>query len=261
VGAVALVAGATAPRAVILGVAMTALQVAIGSLNDLVDAPLDAGRKPGKPIPSGLVTTPAAWTLVVGGTVVGVVLSVLGAAPGAGVVLLGLAGLVLAIGFAYDLWAKGTPWSWLPFALGIPLLPVFGWYGASGSLPSWFAALVPTAAIAGSALAIANARADLERDADAGARSVAIRLGADRSWRIHAVLWVVVVAIAIGWLVVLGSDARAVVAVGAAAALVLVGVVVGRQGSPARRERAWEIESIAGVALAVTWLLAVGSTP
>jgi 4-hydroxybenzoate polyprenyltransferase len=128
-------------------------------------------------------------------------------------------------------------------------------------LPSWFAALVPTAAIAGSALAIANARADLERDADAGARSVATRLGAERSWWIHAVLWVVVVAIAIGWLVALGGDVRTVLAVGAAAGLVLVGVVIGRQGSPARRERAWEIESIGGVALAVTWLLAVGSTP
>jgi 4-hydroxybenzoate polyprenyltransferase len=257
---VALVAGATAPRAVILGIAMTALQVAIGSLNDLVDAPLDTGRKPGKPIPSGLVTTTLAWALVASGSVAGVVLSALGATPGAGVAMVGLAGLVLAIGFAYDLWAKGTPWSWLPFALGIPLLPVFGWYGASGSLPSWFAALVPTAAIAGSALAIANARADLERDADAGARSVAVTLGAEGSWRLHAVLWVVVVAIAMGWLVAIGSDARAVLAVSAAAGLVLVGVVVGRQGSPARRERAWEIESIAGVALAVTWLVAVGST-
>ena len=35
---------------------MTALQVSIGTLNDLVDAPRDAGRKPGKPIPAGLVT-------------------------------------------------------------------------------------------------------------------------------------------------------------------------------------------------------------
>ena len=35
---------------------MTALQASIGSLNDVVDAPRDAGHKPGKPIPAGLVS-------------------------------------------------------------------------------------------------------------------------------------------------------------------------------------------------------------
>ena len=28
--------------------------------------------------------------------------------------------------------AKGTAWSWVPFAVGIPLLPVFAWLGAAG---------------------------------------------------------------------------------------------------------------------------------
>ena len=40
--------------------------------------------------------------------------------------------VVLAIGYGYDLRFKGTAWSWLPFAVGIPLLPVFGWVGATG---------------------------------------------------------------------------------------------------------------------------------
>ncbi len=39
---------------------MTLLQFAIGTVNDLVDAPRDAGHKPGKPIPAGLVTRSAA---------------------------------------------------------------------------------------------------------------------------------------------------------------------------------------------------------
>ena len=46
---------------------MTALQVSIGALNDIHDAPDDAGRKPGKPIPAGLVSVPSAWAVVVGG--------------------------------------------------------------------------------------------------------------------------------------------------------------------------------------------------
>src|SRR6476660_3407010 len=56
VAAVATVAGADAPTAVRLGIAMTALQASIGSLNDVVDAPRDAGHKPGKPISAGLVS-------------------------------------------------------------------------------------------------------------------------------------------------------------------------------------------------------------
>ena len=44
-------AGADPAVAARLGVSMTALQASIGALNDLVDAPSDRGRKPGKPIP------------------------------------------------------------------------------------------------------------------------------------------------------------------------------------------------------------------
>ena len=50
-------------------------------------------------------------------------------------------------------------------------------------------ALVPMAVLAGAALAIANARADLERDVAAGTVSVATRLGLEGSWRLHAGLW------------------------------------------------------------------------
>ena len=46
--------------------------------------------------------------------------------------------------------------------------------------------------LAGAALAIANARADLERDVAAGTVSVATRLGLEGSWRLHAALWLLV---------------------------------------------------------------------
>ncbi len=45
---------------------MTALQASIGALNDLVDAPRDAGHKPGKPIPAGLVHAGDRPPIVVG---------------------------------------------------------------------------------------------------------------------------------------------------------------------------------------------------
>src|SRR5688572_15846991 len=44
VAAVAIAAGADSARALGLGLSMTALQVSIGALNDIHDAPDDAGR-------------------------------------------------------------------------------------------------------------------------------------------------------------------------------------------------------------------------
>src|SRR5580765_746158 len=55
-GAIAFLAGGVADEVVRVGLAMTALQLGIGTVNDVVDAPRDAGRKAGKPIPDGLVS-------------------------------------------------------------------------------------------------------------------------------------------------------------------------------------------------------------
>ncbi len=255
VGAVALVAGADPALAVRLGVSMTALQASIGALNDVVDAPIDAGRKGGKPIPRGLVSPDAARVVVVVAAGVGLVLAAL-----SGPALLALAGLVLVIGYGYDLVAKGTVWSWLPFAIGIPILPVYGWYGGSGDLPGAFTALLPMAVIGGAALAIANARADLERDRAAGIRSIATVLGNDGAWLFHAALWVAAAVIGVAWLAAAGSGGRASsIALGGVAlgALVLAaGVVLGRTGDPARRERAWQLEAVGAAAFGIAWLSA-----
>ncbi len=193
VGIVAAIAGADLATAVRLGLAMTSLQASIGSLNDVVDAPRDVGRTPAKPIPGGLVSLRAAWLTVAVAAVLGVGLSVPSGAP-----TTGLAVVVLAIGYAYDLGFKGTAWSWLPFAVGIPLLPVYGWLGTTGELPPAFAVLLPTAVVAGAALAVSNALADIERDVAAGTDSVATRLGAGAAWAVQAILLIAVVGVA--WL-------------------------------------------------------------
>ena len=224
--------------AVRLGVAMTALQVSIGSLNDIVDAPRDRGRTPPKPIPGGLVSPGQAWAVTIGGAVLGLALAL----P-SGVATLLLAIVVLAIGYAYDLVFKGTAWSWLPFAIGIPLLPVFGWLGATGGLPSSFTILLPVAVIAGAALAIANARADVERDAAAGVDSVATRLGIERAWAVNASLLGLVIDLAATTLIALG-----------AAVVIGIGVVLGRHADSAGRERAWELEAVGVGVLAAAWL-------
>jgi 4-hydroxybenzoate polyprenyltransferase len=250
---VALVAGADGWTALRLGLAMVLLQASIGTLNDLVDAPDDARSKPGKPIPAGRVPVPVARGLVVAAAGAGIVLSI----P-SGPALVGLAGVILVIGFGYDLAFKGTAWSWLPFAVGIPLLPVFGWFGTAGSLPASFALLLPVAVLAGAALAIANARADLERDAAAGVDSVAVRLGSERAWLVHAALLGAVVGVAAVTLGLTGASALEFAGAAIASAIVATGIVVGRRGDPSRLERAWELEAVGVGLLAAVWLAAAG---
>jgi len=252
--AVASVAGAAVGVALQLGVSMTALQASIGALNDVHDTPADAGRKPGKPIPAGLVGLPLARAVVVGGAAIGLALGAL-VHPLVGALAL----LVLAIGYGYDLRAKGTAWSWLPFAVGIPVLPIYGWLGVSGSMPPLFTALTPAAMLAGAALAIANARADAERDLAAGTVSVATSLGLEGSWRLHAGLWGAALAVALGWAVFRGVGLAQIAPILGAAGLIVAAVLWSRGRDPAGRERAWEFEAVAtGLALLV-WLAAVAS--
>lgn len=247
--AVALVAGAVPALAFHLGVSMTALQASIGTLNDMHDAPDDVGRKPGKPIPAGLVSVPLAWAVVTGGAATGIALALAVDARVAA-----LAVVVLLIGYGYDLVAKGTAWSWLPFAIGIPILPVYGWLGAATELPAFFAALVPMAVLAGAALAIANARADLERDLASGTVSVATRLGLEGSWRLHAFLWGIAAVVALGWVAFRGVGLAGSAPVLAGAGLIAVAVGWSRRRGPGGRERVWEFEAAAAALALLAWL-------
>lgn len=244
-------AGGDASTAIRLGASMTALQASIGTLNDLVDAPLDAGRS-GKPLAAGTVAPSVARVVAVAMAATGLALAV---PSGPVLVLLAITGL--AIGYGYDLRARGTAWSWLPFAIGIPLLPAYGWYGAVGTLPAWFVVLAPMASIAGAAIAVANACADLESDAAAGAVTVATALGEERSRWVGAGAWLVVAIGAIGSLLAAGAATTSIIAVVAGISLTGVGVGLGWRTTPNRRRRAWEIQAIGAAIAAVAWVLAV----
>jgi 4-hydroxybenzoate polyprenyltransferase len=233
---------------------MTALQASIGALNDVVDARTDAVSKPAKPIPSGEVSLGQGRAVAVLAAIGGVVL----AGP-SGLAATALAVAVLGVGYAYDLRAKGTAWSWLPFAAGIPLLPLFAWFGTRDDWLAPLTILIPAAATAGGGLAIANARADLERDARAGVNSIAVALGLDRSWLIHAVLQGAVLAVAL--FTVAGKAASIDLAfAGVASAIVAIGVGLGWRGSARRRERAWEVQAVGIAVLAAAWLRVWGAS-
>lgn len=252
----AIYIGATDGTALRLALAMVALQASIGIVNDIVDAPRDAGRVPPKPIPAGLVGVRPAQGMAVLAAALGLGLS---SVSGGGLVAIAI--VVLAIGYGYNLVFKGTAWSWLPFAVGIPLLPVFGWVGASGTLPSGSGIVVGAAMIAGAGLAIANARADVEQDESTGTVSVATVLGLRRSWWLATSLLGGVTVLAL-WLLAepppTTSTIGLVLVAYIGAAVIALGALLGRSGSPRRRELAWECQAIGVVVLAAGYLAARG---
>src|SRR4051812_12462658 len=75
--AFALIAGADRSPALVLGVAMFALQAAIGTANDLVDEPIDRAVKPGKPLARGLLSRRAALGVLALALAIGLGLSAL----------------------------------------------------------------------------------------------------------------------------------------------------------------------------------------
>lgn len=259
VALVGLVAGGTPAVAVCLGASMTLLQFAIGALNDVVDAPRDTERTGGKPIPSGWVSLPTARVAAAGCAAAGLVLALVG-----GPLLVVLALVGLAIGAAYDLRAKGTTLSWLPFAVGIPLLPVYGWFGVTGTLPAVFVILVPAAANAGTALAIANAIVDTERDEAAGVGSIALALGPGRAAALVLALQLLVAALALGTAAVLGAPtgwlAAMLLAAGAPVGGAVLGLLAVGREPLLLRELAWEVQAVGTGLLAVAWLGALSAS-
>ena len=249
VAAVAALAGAGGIASLRLGASMTLLQFAIGALNDIVDAPADAGRRPPKPIPSGLVSPDAARVVTVLSAGLGLLLAGM-----SGREVLVVAVAVLGIGAAYDLLAKGSPWSWLPFAIGIPLLPVFGWLGATGTLPSAFAVLIPMAILAGAGLAIANARADLDADLVSGTRSVATALGDVRSWWVGVALMACATAVGVVFADRTGWTVATVALVIIGTAVVALGIAVGGRGPGDARRRSWEAQAVGAAVAATGWV-------
>jgi 4-hydroxybenzoate polyprenyltransferase len=125
---------------------------------------------------------------------------------------------------------------------------------ATSTLPASFAVLLPVAVVAGAALAIANARADAERDVAAGVDSVAVRLGLPRSWAINAGLLALVAGVAIATMIAGGAPPPALAGATGACLLIGAGVAIGHGSDSARRERAWEIEAVGIGLLAAAWL-------
>jgi 4-hydroxybenzoate polyprenyltransferase len=163
-------------RLVLLAGLLATNQYAAGALNDAVDVEADTAGGRDKPIPSGAISRRAVTLLALGSGAAS-----LGFALALGPATLALAVVGLACAWSYDLRLKGTAASVLPFAIALPLVPLFG-YAAAGRFPAvlWWA--WPIGALAAIAVHLADSLPDVESDRAAGVRGLAPRRGRWGTW-------------------------------------------------------------------------------
>lgn len=165
---------------VMLLLAMLGGQLAVGAVNELVDVELDRASKPYKPIPAGLVTEQGAVAM----TWVGIALMVIGSLR-FGFLPFSLCALGTGLGIAYSFWFKRTAWSWLPYVLALPLLPIWVWT-ALEDVPQSLLALYPIAVPALIAVQLAQSIPDVDADRTVGVPTLAALLGEGRA---RALCW------------------------------------------------------------------------
>jgi 4-hydroxybenzoate polyprenyltransferase len=248
----ALLAGGTPIAAIGLAVAMLGLQFAIGAVNDLFDEQFDARVKPTKPLPSGLVGRPAAAVVAAASGGGGLLL-----ASAFGPPVLALAAAMLGAGLVYDARLKRGPWAWTCFAVAFPLLPLYAWYGASGSIPPRPELLLPLAALAGLMLQLANSVVDVEADQATGLDTLAGRLGQRRAVLLMAIVTVAIYGLAWLTLATGRTPAPALVLLASATALAAIGVRLSAASAMSRRERGWRLQALGVAVLGIGWLAAV----
>jgi 4-hydroxybenzoate polyprenyltransferase len=174
--ALAAAAGRDAAGAVLVALAVLTGQLSVGWSNDLVDVGRDtaAGRRD-KPLVTGAVRTRTVAVAAGGALALCVPLSL------ANGLLAGTAHLLgVAAAWAYNLGAKRTLFSWLPYTAAFGLLPAFVTLALPGHPwpPGW---LVLAAALLGTGAHITNVLPDIEADLAAGTRGLPQRLGQRRA--------------------------------------------------------------------------------
>ena len=155
--------------------AMLGGQIAIGAVNEVVDAELDAATKPWKPIPAGDVSVRAALRFAA----VGLALMV-GFGGGFGAAASALLALGTGAGLAYDLWFKRSLLSWLPYLIALPLLPLWVRTALVG-FDARLLLLYPLGGLIAVGVHLAQALPDARSDRAAGVRSLPSVLGERRS--------------------------------------------------------------------------------
>lgn len=232
--------------------AMFGGQLAIGAVNELVDADLDARTKPAKPIPAGLVSRRGAWTVAIAGCVAMAIFSLRFDWPVFLVCTLGT-----GVGIAYSVWFKRTIWAWIPYLIALPLLPIWVWLALSEVDPGLYA-IYPIGAAAVIAVHLAQSIPDVEADARAQVRTLAVALGRQRArlacWGALALAAALAAALA-PWL----TEAPRYVwgAAVAAGGLIVVNAAIWERNPRAGALACFPCIAASAVALGLGWTLAL----
>ncbi|SEP09135.1 UbiA family prenyltransferase [Trujillonella endophytica] len=245
----AVAAGVSAGRVVLVCLAVLAGQASIGWSNDWLDADRDrAVARTDKPVVQGTVDPSRLRTAALASAAAAVVLSLLlGLAPG--LLLLAL----VASGWAYNAGLKRTAASVVPYVTGFGLLPA-GVVAAAPGTPAapWW--LVAAGGALGAAAHLANVAPDIADDLATGVRGLPHRMGARTSAVTGAVL-----LFAGSLVLVFGPDGAPSVAGWGALVLAVPAVVVAAlSGSPRFRRLAFPAVLLLTV-LDVVLLLAGGA--
>lgn len=127
--------GGSTSQAALAALTMLGVHTSIGAMNDLLDQASDAGRAE-KPLVSGEVSPREARVMVVVAATAG-----FAAASALSPTSAALAAAGATLGYLYNAGIKRTPISFLPFALGVAIIPAFAWSAAGAPLPAAIAAL------------------------------------------------------------------------------------------------------------------------
>jgi 4-hydroxybenzoate polyprenyltransferase len=252
--ALASLAGGSTQTVALLGAAMLGFQSSIGATNDLADRVEDRRRGARKPIPAGQIGVTTALLVAVVGALVGLGLSAL-VSPAA--VVVGAIGLLS--GVAYDMWLRPRGLEVVAYAIALPALLVYAWWGASGTLPPGGPTLLALAALVGPALSLANGLVDVELDVQEGHAGLPARIGQ----RACVVLLAVLVAAThvLAWLLWMGTDRPelATLTMAAGGVLALAGVVLSADGRRSRRSMGWTAQALGTAALGIGLLAALSA--
>lgn len=229
-------------------------QLAIGATNELADLPFDAAGKPDKPLVSGVVPIRGARAMVAVGLAMMTGFGLLLGVPAFALLALGT-----GLGIAYDLWWKRSLWSWLPYFLALPLLPIWVFVALGKPEPRLFL-LYPLGALATVGVHLAQALPDVAIDRQAGFRTPTSRLGSRATFALawFAAVSAPLLAFAAARMLGIEPPLTAIAAAGVlAAALLLVNLALVVANRPRGVSMCFPLVALSTVASALAWTLTV----
>jgi 4-hydroxybenzoate polyprenyltransferase len=175
---------------------------------------------------------------------------------------LGLVSVVLAMvgagaGVLYNLYFKATAWSWVPYLVALPLLPIWVWTTVRG-WDGWMLSFYPMGMLTVIGLHLADTLPDIQADTEHGIRGFAHRLGERRTLLMCWLSSLVPPLLAIT-LAAAGLAAMRYVAPATFLSLLLIGLAItyySRAQRPDWRPH-FALLGVAAITLGVGWLLAL----